>query len=435
MLEDSEYKDAAAAHRGQFAEQYAAQRLKSVFGNDSVHTNLIFTDKSGNRAGEIDVLVHFLDRAIILQSKTKRLTIASRKGNDNAIQDDFKKGIQDAYDQGKSCAALLCDPNYGIVDETGRTIKLRRNFKEIYIFCVVSDHYPSLSYQARRFLKFEATEQVPAPFITDVFFLDTLCEMLNTPFHFLNFIHRRIMYFDRVIANNDHAVLAFHLTQNLWIDKENNIVHIADDFSHHLDAAMYVRREGVPGKDTPEGLLTKFRGHPFESLVKLLEMSYGDGLLDVFYFLMELNEATTKDVGGKFFQLINQSRYDDKRHDMTVAAGDGGLTIHSAASPRNLSEMALSTHCKVRKYSCKARRWYGLAVNASNVHVIFAIIGDFVWEPSAEMDEALRKFNSLSRGNASSLRTKSGGVGRNDPCPCGSGKKYKKCCLPLSRPW
>ncbi len=22
-------------------------------------------------------------------------------------------------------------------------------------------------------------------------------------------------------------------------------------------------------------------------------------------------------------------------------------------------------------------------------------------------------------------------VGRNDPCPCGSGLKYKKCCLPL----
>jgi hypothetical protein len=21
-------------------------------------------------------------------------------------------------------------------------------------------------------------------------------------------------------------------------------------------------------------------------------------------------------------------------------------------------------------------------------------------------------------------------VGRNDPCPCGSGKKFKKCCLP-----
>jgi hypothetical protein len=25
-------------------------------------------------------------------------------------------------------------------------------------------------------------------------------------------------------------------------------------------------------------------------------------------------------------------------------------------------------------------------------------------------------------------------VGRNDPCPCGSGKKYKKCCMNNSKP-
>jgi uncharacterized protein len=25
-----------------------------------------------------------------------------------------------------------------------------------------------------------------------------------------------------------------------------------------------------------------------------------------------------------------------------------------------------------------------------------------------------------------------GDVGRNDPCLCGSGKKFKKCCLDLS---
>ena len=31
-------------------------------------------------------------------------------------------------------------------------------------------------------------------------------------------------------------------------------------------------------------------------------------------------------------------------------------------------------------------------------------------------------------GRARSLPAKPGKVGRNDPCPCGSGKKYKKCC-------
>jgi len=26
------------------------------------------------------------------------------------------------------------------------------------------------------------------------------------------------------------------------------------------------------------------------------------------------------------------------------------------------------------------------------------------------------------------IRSSEAEVGRNDPCPCGSGKKYKKCC-------
>lgn len=31
--------------------------------------------------------------------------------------------------------------------------------------------------------------------------------------------------------------------------------------------------------------------------------------------------------------------------------------------------------------------------------------------------------------NRSGARLKSVKIGRNDPCPCGSGKKYKKCCI------
>ncbi|MFN7843104.1 MAG: SEC-C metal-binding domain-containing protein [Pirellula sp.] len=27
------------------------------------------------------------------------------------------------------------------------------------------------------------------------------------------------------------------------------------------------------------------------------------------------------------------------------------------------------------------------------------------------------------------IRNRGSRVGRNDPCPCGSGKKYKNCCM------
>ena len=35
---------------------------------------------------------------------------------------------------------------------------------------------------------------------------------------------------------------------------------------------------------------------------------------------------------------------------------------------------------------------------------------------------------ALPAGRKGPAQTGSGKVGRNDPCPCGSGKKYKKCC-------
>ncbi|MFA4875048.1 MAG: SEC-C metal-binding domain-containing protein, partial [bacterium] len=33
-----------------------------------------------------------------------------------------------------------------------------------------------------------------------------------------------------------------------------------------------------------------------------------------------------------------------------------------------------------------------------------------------------------SRKPATTVRREAPKIGRNDPCPCGSGKKYKKCC-------
>lgn len=32
------------------------------------------------------------------------------------------------------------------------------------------------------------------------------------------------------------------------------------------------------------------------------------------------------------------------------------------------------------------------------------------------------------------IKTMNTKAGRNDPCPCGSGKKYKNCCMNLERP-
>jgi hypothetical protein len=60
-------------------------------------------------------------------------------------------------------------------------------------------------------------------------------------------------------------------------------------------------------------------------------------------------------------------------------------------------------------------------------------LGRAMWAPRRGVRtrlgaSACRKKPRSARRRRKSLPRRAG-FGRNDPCPCGSGKKYKKCCL------
>jgi hypothetical protein len=71
-----------------------------------------------------------------------------------------------------------------------------------------------------------------------------------------------------------------------------------------------------------------------------------------------------------------------------------------------------------------------------------ALFGDTVEELSGwycfseqyrEDQERWRRQAEADSGRSQHLQNPFKGIGRNDPCPCGSGKKFKKCCLATVR--
>jgi hypothetical protein len=48
---------------------------------------------------------------------------------------------------------------------------------------------------------------------------------------------------------------------------------------------------------------------------------------------------------------------------------------------------------------------------------------------AARVRAAEASFRDRAAGKAQDLTRRSSKIGRNDPCPCGSGRKYKQCCL------
>ncbi|BDX19579.1 prepilin peptidase [Halopseudomonas aestusnigri] len=431
FYEDKAYRSTAMKNRGDFTESFSAQRMTRVFGDRNVFLNVEIVDSKRNIVGEIDVLIVYANRAIILQAKSKKLTIAARKGNDLSLRDDFKKAVQDAYDQAYSCATLLTDLSYKLIDDSGNELEIERNLCEIYPFCVVSDHYPALSFQARQFLNFSKTEIIKPPFVMDVFFLDVATEMLETPLHFLSYVNRRTEYNDKVFSTHELTILSYHLKQNLWVDDEYTMMHLGDDICADLDLAMLVRRCKVAGERTPEGILTKFRDTTVGRLITQIEKQEDPGTIDLGFMLLLLSEDTVNQLNTGIDHIAKLAMNDHKCHDLTIAIGarSTGLTVHCNSDPIAVAGPKLERHAERRKYSQKAKEWFGICIDPETKKLKFGLKLLYEWEQSDELDRILADAPKPQRKINIGTVVKGRKIGRNEICLCGSGVKYKKCCL------
>lgn len=432
LSNDKNYIIKAMKHRGEFTEEFSAEKLKLVFGKHRVFSNIKLIDRKMPKRGkkqEIDVLVVFGDRAIIVQAKSKRLSLDAKKGNDNSIKDDFKKSTQSAYDQGLLCAKLLTDENYKLIDAEANEITISKQFKEIYIFCVISDHYPALSFQARQFLKYEKTSNIMLPFVMDIFLLDVMTEMLQSPLYFLSYINRRTQYLEKILATKELIILSYHLKKNLWINKKFDLINLDDDICMDLDVAMMVRRLGISGEATPDGILTRIKDTAVGNLIREIEQSEDPITIDLGFMLLTLSEETLTQINKGIEAIVDLTKKDRKPHDFTVIVDGIGITIHCNYNSTAIASSKLQGHCEIRKYIGKANKWFGICITPDNSALRLGLELDYPWQVSDEMDALVKDFKTNKKHKSMTKFKGTGKIGRNEKCPCGSGIKFKKCCF------
>lgn len=431
MNGDTKYLNKASDNRGVFVENFSLKKLVNVFGPKKVFLNLDIYDPERPKErerGEIDVLVVFGNRAIILQAKSKRLTLAARRGNDNVIQKDFRDSIQDAYNQGFICAKLLSNEKYILVDSNSNPIKIQRKFSEIYIFCVIPDHYPALTFQSRQFLKWEQVDNIQPPFIMDIFCLDVMTEMLQSPLYLLSYVNRRTLYIDKIIAHHEITILSFFMKNNPWLE-DNEFASFDDSVSRDIDSAMIVRRLGIPGNPNPDGVLSHLARGRLGKILRMIEQSDEPVTIDLGFLLLTLGSETISKIEQGLEKILEKSTQDQSSSDLSIAIGkkQTGLTIHSNKRPIPEAMAQLRGHCEMRKYIEKAQSWYGLCVFPDDGSLRFVVKGEYPWVHSDNMDN-LVKSNLTKRKNKKKLAAQKNKVRVNDPCPCGSTMKFKKCC-------
>jgi hypothetical protein len=75
----------------------------------------------------------------------------------------------------------------------------------------------------------------------------------------------------------------------------------------------------------------------------------------------------------------------------------------------------------------KVTRWDRLADLLSSDRSAGAVLSSEIPSGPTPLERYLEETGDSAAGAGAPLRSEK--VGRNDPCPCGSGNKYQKCCL------
>ena len=437
MMQDKKYKAISLKNRGDFTENISTELLGKVFGYTNVHKNILIKNKKNESLGEIDVLVEYAGRLFILQAKSKKLTLLARAGNEKRIKDDFRKSVQDSYDQGKSCAELIQRKDIVLKNSDTSELKLRFDIAEIFILCVVSDHYPALSSQVEHFLKYEKNEVINAPYILDIFTLDTIVEFLDNPLLFIDFIKKRVTVNSKVSAMHESVVLAYYLRQNLYVEDDISRVALDDTLATDLNVAMIVRRESKPGKGTPEGILTRYQGTNLWRVLEDLGRKESESSVEFFELVFSLNEETFYKLNSFIERICSDSMQDGRNHNasMTFVGIDQGITIHSSFKNEVEARIELLNHCEKRKYVDRIMNWMGVHFNPLTQNVNFILKLSSPWVANQAMNVITREmsssksYQSHSESDLGIQNNSKNKVGRNSLCPCGSGKKYKRCCL------
>lgn len=420
MNSDPTYRSEALRHRGEFAEEFAAELLRSVFGKNNVYTRVEVKKDKGTTVTDIDVLVIVGNKAIIAQVKSKRLTELSRIGNEEKLKKDFESAVQEAYDQGHlSRSAIVDKSNKLFVD--GKELILSEQIDDAYILCLTLDHYPAVTQQVDVYLKKEPID--PFPIAISMFDLDILTFYLSDPFEFLYYIHQRIKYYERFNADSEITLLAVHLKHKLQPHNEYDMESYDNSFTQLIDANFPALRGSFSKTEVTQKLHSEWKNAEFKKLIDEVKSTGEPGFTDAIFFLYDIAGKRADKLVEIINQLKEKTAKDHQTHDARLVYNEfkAGITVMTGSGSLNELRKKLVPHSITSKYKSRADIWLSLGIIVKSKNFVDVLGFDKErWKLDSEFEEVMKDHLEPNRPTGNK-------IGRNEKCTCGSGKKYKRC--------
>jgi hypothetical protein len=436
--DQSFYSGAYQQHRGQWLEDRLAALVQRVFPTGTIYRKLTYPDpdRGQGATAELDAAIHWPPFLIVMEAKAAQFRFASQLGDLGRLKSDVKANVTDAFEQARRATRYVQSVPEAVFLEnsTGRTLVVRRDeIQRTYLITVSLHHLAGIATRLASIQGLGLFGDDEYPWAISVADLDLMTQFCPGPDVFLHYAERRLaIQRDVVKIQADEvdlfgAYLKTRLQANRIWEREGmkkpDWVSLSG-FQEPFDAVMDHRRGHR--KDAPqirleipqevEDVLQELRRHESDKDARWIA-----------FRLLSLSDRALEIVARMFRDLRSQSLNADAFRRITHTEGDLAISVvatkgHSPdALLRNTESRTL-----LEKYRRKCTTSIGFGVLVSDRSKPFqcAAWAECPWAHDPEMVKLIETEAAPTPSPGSKI------PGRNDPCLCGSTKKFKKCCLP-----
>lgn len=384
---------------------------------------------------EADGLIVYGDHLLVVEIKAGAFTFTSPANDLQAHLASLKTLVQAPARQGSRFVDYLeSAPEVSIADESHNEIgRLRRgDFRHVTICAVTLDAFGSFAARAQHLkpIGVDVGNRPVWPLSIDD--LRVYSELFDNPLSFLHFVEHRVRAGQSKDVDLDDEMdhLGLYVVQNNYsmhaarMRKENALDRIRfDGFRTPIDHYYAALMRG----EKPKLVKQKMPGRLAE-VISFLGNSNKSYRGELASFLLDGDGEFRDSLGTAIEDALRENSELHRAHPLTFY-GAMAVTIYiwSPSAPRNEQEAADHARVVLAAKNESSRRLLELEYSGGgglvDVHMKQVSLAGL----STDEIERIREGGTILQNRRIRQAQAKEKIGRNDPCPCGSGKKFKRC--------
>jgi hypothetical protein len=419
------------------------KQMQRLFPAANVIRSACFTDPD-NLGGETeaDIVVIWGPFLIVAEAKGKRIAREALRGSLVKLRQTIAANIQDAFVQSRRVVRVLeKDGKIRFKEKaTGRIVEVEQNqLRRVMPISITLQNLSGLPTQLAVTQRLGLFKGNAFPWSVCIDDLDAITRFAGTPDVFLHYIERRTAHQNIEVGlhGDELDIFGQYLTTRLHPSQYEGRKEIAGHTGKKFIAFDGGDEDFEPfytaewnGEPPPTTVIELKVPPEIRAVLSELRNRNDDGARWIAFALLGLSRAALERL-ARAVKDLKETPAEGARILRTIIKEEDiviNVMAHRGLTEANFFKN-VTLRSRIEHYRAKPRATVTLGIDQRDNVKTFEVAQwlEGPWEHEEIMEKLIAEDQDRPRVVQMQRDTKK--VGRNDPCPCGSGKKFKRCCI------